>query len=98
MLKDLNFQNLLDRISSNPEISRLLIENQPQFYNPNMRKQVMRALPSILAQEIIKFVSYKFIKFTFYLKLNPYILFHLWLFLSSKIYFFMICFGLFVFC
>jgi len=48
-------QPMLQSMASNPEMARLLVENNPQLANnPEMREQVMRALPNMMSQVILK--------------------------------------------
>ena len=51
MLNAPYMQPMLQSMASNPEMTRLLVENNPQLANnPEMREQVMRALPNMMSQ------------------------------------------------
>ena len=51
MLNAPHMQPMLESIASNPEMSRLLVDNNPQLAgNPELREQVLRALPTMMNQ------------------------------------------------
>lgn len=46
-----HMQSMLQMVSSNPEMARLLVDSNPQLAsNPEMREQVTRALPQMMQQ------------------------------------------------
>lgn len=53
-------QSMIQSMASNPEMTRMLVENNPQLANnPEMREQVTRALPNMMSQVRIVFILYK---------------------------------------
>ncbi|CAF0765197.1 unnamed protein product [Brachionus calyciflorus] len=51
MLNTPYMQSMLQMLSTNPEMSRMIIENSPQLAgNPELREQVMRSMPAMLQQ------------------------------------------------
>jgi hypothetical protein len=58
-------QPMLQSMASNPDMARLLVENNPQLANnPEMREQVMRALPNMMSQ--VKLFKLFIIKLIFF--------------------------------
>ena len=60
-------QSMLQMISQNPDMSRLIVENSPQLAgNPDLRDQVTRSMPALLTQ--VNFYYFLISNFVFYLQ------------------------------
>lgn len=46
-----HMQSMMQMVASNPEMSRLLVDSNPQLANnPELREQVTRSLPAMMQQ------------------------------------------------
>jgi hypothetical protein len=51
MLNTPYMQSMLQMMSSNPEMARMMVESNPQLAaNPELREQVTRSMPAMLQQ------------------------------------------------
>lgn len=69
MLNTPYMQSMLQMISSNPEMARLMVESSPQLAgNPELREQMTRSMPAMLQQ--VWFIKSQLVIFSFALNLN----------------------------
>jgi hypothetical protein len=60
-----HMQSMLQMVASNPEMSRLLVDSNPQLAaNPELREQVTRSLPQMMQQ--VFYFLFKFFKINSY--------------------------------